>query len=133
LDINRTAWIEDESRNIGKVIIPGAIFESMSRAKVILIERPFGERVNRLLNEYGHFENRELSEIIIKISKRIGGDVAQAALKELELGDVRGAIEIILKYYDKTYAYGLSKRPEDNITRISIEDFKNLAFIKPAP
>ena len=133
LDPEQTIWIEDESRNIGKVIIPGAIYEAMCRSKVVLIERPFVERVNRLLMEYGHFEIRDLSEIVIKISKRIGGDVTQVALKELESGYVSGAIEVILKYYDKTYAYGLSKRPDDNISRINYEDFKNLEFSRPAP
>jgi tRNA 2-selenouridine synthase len=124
LDSSRQVWVEDESRNIGKVIIPDTVFNKMANSKVIFIEMPFEDRVKRLVKEYGSFRKETLSSVIIKIHKRIGGDVAQDALKALEENDVQTAVSIILKYYDKTYEYGLSKRDKNKILRINYAEFR---------
>jgi tRNA 2-selenouridine synthase len=124
LDAMRPVWIEDESRNIGKVIIPEAIFLKMTDAPVVLIDVPFEERVERLVKEYGNFDKDILGSVIEKISKRIGGDVANSARVSLEHDDVREAVSVILKYYDKTYLYGLSKREGSKIKKISFAEFR---------
>ncbi len=116
-------WIEDESRNIGKVIIPEPVFTRMADAPVVFIDVPFEERVDRLVKEYGNFDKDILAETIEKISKRIGGDVANSARMSLDQGDVKGAVSLVLKYYDKTYRYGLSKRDASKLTRISYTEF----------
>lgn len=124
LDPSKPVWLEDESRNIGKLILPESLFLKMTRARVICIEMDFNNRVDRLVREYGSFDPNALSSIIIKIQKRIGGDTAGTAMKAIESNDIRGAVEIILRYYDKTYSYGLSKRVNDKLTRVSFAEFR---------
>lgn len=45
-------WIEDESRTIGRLTLPGPLFQAMSAAPVDVIERPRSERAVRLTREY---------------------------------------------------------------------------------
>jgi tRNA 2-selenouridine synthase len=125
LDADKPVWIEDESRNIGKVIIPGPLYEKMSRAKVVLIDVPFAERVKRLSDEYGRFAETELAAVLSKISKRIGADVASSAIKALKEGHVENAVSTVLRYYDKTYQFGISKRDLKNVVKMSDAEFRS--------
>jgi tRNA 2-selenouridine synthase len=124
LDPAKPVWMEDESRNIGKVIIPEVIFEKMMKSKVIMIDIPFEERVKRLVEEYGAFDKPELAAILEKIRKRVGGDVVNESLNALNTGNIDLAISVILKYYDKTYQYGLMRRNPDSIIKTSYLDFQ---------
>lgn len=124
LDPEKPVWIEDESRNVGKVIIPDPLFEKMCRARIIFVDVPFEERVTRLAKEYGEFDTEQLIAIVFKISKRIGGDIANAAISSLKEGETKEAVSVILKYYDKTYQYGLSKRNAGNVIKVSYAEFQ---------
>ena len=121
-------WIEDESRNVGKVIIPDGIFEKMNSSTIVFIDVPFEERVKRLTGEYGAFDRDDLVSILQKISKRIGGDTAKSAIESLHSGEVRNAVAAVLRYYDKTYEYGLSKRNPGKVIRMTFEEFKSSGF-----
>jgi tRNA 2-selenouridine synthase len=123
LDPGKTVWVEDESRNVGKVIIPEPLFLKMTAAPVVFVDVPFDIRVNRLSAEYGNFEKSELIALIRKIDRRMGGDQAIATIRALEQGNISDAVAIVLHYYDKTYRYGLSKREESKIKTISFAEF----------
>jgi tRNA 2-selenouridine synthase len=131
LDPQKPVWIEDESRNIGKVIIPDAFFLHMMAAPLVFIDIPFEIRVKRLSEEYGNFPAGDLVELIRKIGRRMGGDQANAAIKAMEQGNVTKAVSIVLHYYDKSYKYGLSKREKSNIQIIKVEedDLPKIAFL----
>lgn len=58
---------------------------------------------------------------VVKISKRLGGDRARETLDALKRGDYPTAIRVILEYYDKSYHYGLSKRPQGQVIYINTE------------
>ncbi len=121
-DPHRPVWIEDESRNIGKVIIPEPLFRKMTAAPLVLVDIPFDQRVRRLAEEYGSFEQGELSAFIRKISPRMGGDKANAAISALEKGNLTGAVSEVLAYYDKAYQYGLSRYEGREILNIKTEN-----------
>jgi tRNA 2-selenouridine synthase len=123
LDAKKPVWIEDESRSIGKIIIQDEIFLKMATAKVIFIDVPFEKRVDRLTEEYGSFDKNILSTMIEKISKRIGSDFVVKAVNSLQEGDIRNAVSIVLKYYDKAYRYGISKRDSSKIITLSYPEF----------
>jgi len=128
-DPHKPVWIEDESRNIGKVIIPELIFIKMAVAPIVFVDVPFDSRVKRLSAEYGNFETIELSALIRKIGSRIGGDKANAAIHALEQGNLIGAVSAVLTYYDKAYLFGLSKRDKSKIHAINVdsEDIQSTA------
>jgi tRNA 2-selenouridine synthase len=114
-DLRKIIWAEDESKNIGVVFIPDQIYSKMQKSPVIAIIMDIKTRVSRLLEEYSRYPKEELIASIQKISKRLGGDNTRDAIKAIEKDDFEHAIEITLKYYDKTYMYGLTKRPERQV------------------
>lgn len=122
-DNQKPVWIEDESRNIGKAIIPEPIFVKMTNAPVVFVEVPFEQRVKRLVNEYGSFNIQDLVSLVEKIRKRLGGETANSTIKSLQNGDLENAISMVLNYYDRTYQYGISKREISKIRTINFAEF----------
>lgn len=114
-------WLEDESRNIGTVFMPDNFYDRMQSAPVIALMMSIETRMPRLLREYTSFPVEEIIASVMKISKRLGGDRTREAIGALERGDYPTAIRITLEYYDKTYHYGLSKRPEGQVIYIKTE------------
>lgn len=117
MDPGLPVWLEDESLNIGRVVIPEPFFRRMTASKVVLLEVEFPLRVERLVAEYGNFPPAELAPDIRKISKRMGGASANRALDALMSGDLRLAVSEVLTYYDKAYGFSLRQR-SDQVIRI---------------
>ncbi len=120
-DEKNPVWLEDESRNIGTVFMPDCFFERMQAAPVVALMMSIETRMPRLLEEYTSFPVEQIMASVIKISKRLGGDRTREALEALKRGDYPTAIRITLEYYDKSYHYGLSKRPEGQVIYINTE------------
>ncbi len=118
-------WIEDEGRTVGNCKVPNAIFDGIRDAKVIFIEKSVEARLDFLVEIYGEASVLHLAERFENIQRRIGSERLGIALKKLKDGDIRGAAEIALAYYDKSYTYGLSKRNQDNVYFLKIEDDTN--------
>ena len=110
---NQIIWIEDESRSIGKVYLDHQFFTQISNAPVILVTRPFEERVSHLCASYGKEPKKLLIEGFNKIRKRLGGQYADAAIKYVEIDNLAAAARIALSYYDKAYLNSM-KRTERN-------------------
>lgn len=100
-------WLEDESRNIGKVLLPAAFFAQMTAAPRVVLDTPFEARCERLTRIYASHPAQELIVCIEKIRKRLGGDQANESIALIRGGDLRAAVERVLLYYDKRYAYGI--------------------------
>lgn len=110
IDPHKRVWLENESRAIGKVFIPGALWEEMRSAPTINLAVPLSLRVERLVADYARYPKQGLIDSFEKISKRLGGQHLKAALEALENDDFSTAAGIALQYYDKTYSYGLEQR-----------------------
>ncbi|MCF8222990.1 MAG: tRNA 2-selenouridine(34) synthase MnmH [Bacteroidales bacterium] len=117
-DRNQRLFVEDESHNIGSVNIPGEFFDLMKKSVVIALMPGIRTRMPRLLKDYGVFEPEQLVQSVKKITKRLGGRNTAKAIEAIRNNDLEPAIEIVLAYYDKAYAYGLSRRPQDNVMYI---------------
>lgn len=120
-DRENPVWLEDESRNIGTVFMPDCFYWRMQAAPVIALMMSIETRMPRLLREYTSFPPEDIIASVMKISKRLGGDRTLEAIKALRCGDYPTAIKITLQYYDKSYHYGLSKRPEGQVIYINTE------------
>jgi tRNA 2-selenouridine synthase len=123
LDPGKPVWIEDESRNIGRVIIPEQVFTRMADAPVVLIDVSFDQRVKRLISDYGSFNPQDLGFLIEKIRRRIGGEMANSAIQSLQHGDIENAVSTVLKYYDKAYLYGLSRHDKTKILSVRLTSY----------
>jgi tRNA 2-selenouridine synthase len=117
-DKEKVIWLEDESKNIGTVFMPDSFFNNLREAPVIALIMDINTRMPRLIKEYSAYPKEDLISSIRRISKRLGGDSTTEAVKEVEDGNFRRAIEITLGYYDKTYIFGLKKRAGDMVTYI---------------
>ena len=120
LDRNRTIWLEDESKSIGKVKIPDEIFLRMRQSPVIqlLVEKEI--RVQALLSEYAKLDTEELKNAILRIQKKLGG------LDAIDNEDFTLAIEYSLNYYDRAYLKGLGTRQTKSLYPLELESTEPL-------
>lgn len=109
-DRSQPLWLEAESKRIGLCRIPQEIFEQMERATIIEISRSRDERVALLVEIYGEADINDLIAATERIRRRLGGLRTQEAVSFLQEGKLAAASELILHYYDQTYAYDLEKR-----------------------
>jgi tRNA 2-selenouridine synthase len=115
IDGSSPVWIEDESKNIGSVFLPEHFFFNMKKSPAIVLLMDVKTRLPRLIKEYSGYDPDILKTLIIKIGKRLGGDKTRDAVNAVDKGDIAGAIEISLSYYDKAYMYGLKQKDEKNV------------------
>jgi len=121
LDLKKTIWIEDESLNIGKIVIPMAFFVQMRENRVYFIDIPRIERAHYLVGTYGIQNKQKLEESILRISKRLGPLNTKLAIEALTNDDFFKVAEISLIYYDKSYLTGLEKRDASAISKIEMD------------
>jgi tRNA 2-selenouridine synthase len=55
LDVNRTVWVEAESKKIGNLQLPEALYEAMHLSPVVNLDAPMAERVKLWREDYPHF------------------------------------------------------------------------------
>lgn len=129
--------LEDESRKIGKIEIPAAIFERICSAPVVVIEQTREERARYLIDlylgeNYGLHEGDRDPERLMRlkadmeinlqgIARRLGGlelknlqEMFASALAEHERSGSRLAhfdwvMRLLERYYDPLYAFHLDR------------------------
>lgn len=109
LDRSRNVWIEDESRNVGKCVIPGDIYGMMREGELIFLDIPREERARHLVKHYAEFDREELKACIIKIKNKLGGAQTKKALESIDREDFYETAMLTLHYYDKAYMHSLDK------------------------
>lgn len=109
-DIEQPLWLEDESKTIGRVVMPIQLHEQMQNVPAIVIQPPKELRIYKLAQEYCQTDKAILEAAILKIKKRLGGLATKEALAAIAEGDMEKMVEIALSYYDKAYNFDLAKR-----------------------
>jgi tRNA 2-selenouridine synthase len=109
LDQEKDIWIEDESRNIGKCVIPGELYERMRVSETYFLDIPVEERAKCLVEEYASHDQGELKACVLKIQRRLGGERTQTAIESVEKKQFFTTAMITLQYYDKAYMHSLEK------------------------
>ncbi|UQB42114.1 tRNA 2-selenouridine(34) synthase MnmH [Thiomicrospira microaerophila] len=135
----RYALFEDEGRNIGSVHLSPALFNAIKSGDRILLEVPFEQRLQNILNEYVIEAQAEYPDLAAwvgfmqqrfeRIAKRLGGvrytqvrqAFDQAWLQQKDNADLSwhlNWITILLKeYYDPMYAFQLKRYPQAFVFR----------------
>ena len=106
----RPIWVENESRQIGRIHVPEMFHKRLRDAPVLELERTEEDRVTHLLSMYGDASSEALIAAFERIRDKLGGQHAQAAVAHVKEGDLAAAARIALVYYDKTYRHGLDQR-----------------------
>jgi tRNA 2-selenouridine synthase len=104
-DPERPLYVEDEARFIGSVGLPPALADAIGRAPLVLVETPFECRVERLVAGYGSCPRAQLLDAVERSARRLGGERTRAARHALLAGRVKGAVEVLLPYYDAAYRH----------------------------
>jgi tRNA 2-selenouridine synthase len=120
MDIRRGIWVEDESRNIGRCLIPDFFWYQMRDAVLFDLKVPPDQRVASLVQEYGCLDKAFLVESTERIRKRLGPGQTKAAVAAIRENRMEDFIRIVLVYYDKTYRAGLDKRAPGHIFPVAI-------------
>lgn len=115
--------LEGESQRIGRITLPGNVYDIMAASCKVWCSVSVDTRVRRLTEEYAHPEYRQpMAEALERIKKKLGGS-GYAALQELLEGwDIPGlARGLVERYYDKLY---YRHRPWIPEVEIELEDFR---------
>jgi len=111
-DHKRPIWVENESRNIGKVNLPEPFYSQIVKSPCFEMSRTVKDRVDHLVQMYGDIDVNLLSNAFKRIAPKLGGASSKKALEALDEGDLHSAASIALVYYDKTYSHGFKKRSD---------------------
>jgi tRNA 2-selenouridine synthase len=129
---DRPIWVEDESRTIGSVAVPGDFFAQMQAAPLLVLDVPREARVHYLAADYGRHDAGALASAVLRLRKRLGGLVTKEALGAIAENDMTRMVELVLAYYDKTYGYGLEGRKAVTIGAEGTDAAANAALVLEA-
>ncbi len=119
---DRPIVLEGESQRIGKISLPGTLYEVMAASCKVWCSAALDTRVERLAVEYAREEYREAMAVALeRIKKKLGGQ------RHAELADLLAAWDIeglgrglIEHYYDKLY---YKNRPWTPEMEMDLEDY----------
>lgn len=113
-------WVEDESHNIGSVVIPAPFFTQMRNTRLYFIDIPKTERAKHLVTEYASCNSQQLADSLQRIAKRLGGQHVQKAIQLLEEENYYEVALIALRYYDKSYLTAMGTRVNKEVVQIPL-------------
>lgn len=116
----KNIWIEDESRTIGKRVIPEPLWQQMRVHQLVEIRMDYQRRFDFLLEKYGYLDKEFLKEATSHISKRLGPLKTKEAFKAIEEDRMFDFITITMEYYDKTYHKCFESKIQERIIPLEI-------------
>lgn len=120
--------IEDESRLIGRLVLPEAFFLQITTSAMVLLEEPIERRATRIYRGYVYeplsarhdpgLVQADLSQSLEKIRRRLGGVLYQQIIKKMAAAFTSGVeedhhlwiVDLLRGYYDKLYSFSLARR-----------------------
>lgn len=115
-DPNKPIYTEDESRKIGRVVLPLKVYEAVRNAPLTFLDYSFEKRLHHILEIYGRFNPKELIPPTEKLRKRMGDKENREAIAHLEQGEIESWASLVLRHYDKQYTYSMSLKDKSKIT-----------------
>lgn len=121
LNAEQPIFVEDESKAVGHVQLPLALYRSMQRAPMIFIKRDTESRLKRIIHHYGKANKVAAEAAFKRLEKRLGGQTVKEALAAIAADNVALACKIALNYYDKNYYTTVEKRPFTYLTKMEAD------------
>lgn len=123
-----TVAVEDESRQIGRLAVPAALYEAMQAAPIVAIEADLDTRVENILTEYvleAPNPHEHLPASFARIRKRLGtarhreiGKLMTVALAHDDADAHRAWIRrLLMDYYDPMYDYQIAVKQDRIVHR----------------
>jgi tRNA 2-selenouridine synthase len=126
-DPDRVLWVEDEGPFIGSVGVPLELQRAIAAAPVIELGAPFPVRVDRLTATYGAADPDVLVAALERSRRRLGTPSAERATWLVRRGDVRGAVALVLSYYDAAYRHRTSAHRRRVLGAAALDDGAEVA------
>ncbi|HEY3307684.1 MAG TPA: tRNA 2-selenouridine(34) synthase MnmH [Desulfuromonadaceae bacterium] len=119
----RPIILEGESQRIGKLSLPGRLYEVMATSCKVWCHASLETRIKRLSAEYARTEYQgPMAVALDRIKKKLGGKNYDELKGMLEAWDVEGLAKGLIElYYDKLY---YKNRPWTPDITVDLEDFK---------
>jgi tRNA 2-selenouridine synthase len=108
---DHSVFVEDESRRIGKLLVPDGIFNQIITAPCVELEIDSDVRQKRILEEYGGFDKSLLHERTLALARRMGPEKCKEAIEALSADNYAHWSAMMIDYYDKSYRYSFEKNP----------------------
>ena len=122
-DPARPIWVEDESKKIGRLQLPTALYEAMQAAPVFELDTPLPARVLACREDYAHFvaDPQALVRLMQPIKPLVGGAVLQEWAELAAAAQVDELFaQLMLRHYDPCYRR--SMRPTRHPQPLSLAD-----------
>lgn len=115
---------ESESKRIGDVYIPDAIFESMKNGRHIFADTPLEHRIKIVMEDYTNTNLESIKECILKLKRYTKTEYVDNLLRLLEEKNLEAiSRELIVGYYDALYQKSIDKYDfKEKIVYNSIEE-----------
>jgi tRNA 2-selenouridine synthase len=119
---DRPIVLEGESPRIGRISLPGNLYEVMAASCKVWCVASLDTRIKRLAVEYAHEEYREaMADALERIKKKLGGQRYAELAGLLATWDIEGLGRGLIEYYyDKLY---YKHRPWTPELEIDLEDY----------
>jgi tRNA 2-selenouridine synthase len=106
-DPARPVWVEAESKKVGNLQLPDALFNAMRRTVPLQVTAPLQERVRLLQEDYPHFvdDPEAMVEKLSPLKPLIGGEELgrwQSLAKDRQVAALFE--RVLITHYDPTYA-----------------------------
>ena len=118
MDSTLPIWVENESRKIGRLIIPDRFYDQMIKSPLLEIEKSEQERILHIAEEYAQLQEEDLIAAVKRLQKRLGGLRTQQAIEDIQNKNHTSWITNLLIYYDKTYDFDLDRHEESKIIHL---------------
>jgi tRNA 2-selenouridine synthase len=122
---------------IGPLKLPTKLRERIVTSPVVLIERDFDDRVERLASEYAAGWSQREDALFVErlklLAKHVSRDDIARIVSATERRDFRTATALLLELrYDKVYDKGIAKRADNIIARFNLthQNAEAISFIK---
>lgn len=125
LDATKLIWIENESRRIGKVMLPDHFYDQMVAAPLISISKSRAERLTLIAEEYGELEEEQLIAAVTRLRKKLGGQRTKDAIQAIINGHTAIWIGLVLDYYDKAYDFDLEQHQTEQLEVLDLEEINH--------
>jgi tRNA 2-selenouridine synthase len=106
-DAGRPVWVEAESRKVGAIQVPEALFEAMRKAPVVHVDTPMPERVKLWREDYPHFAADPAAMVarLGPLKPLVGGETLGEWSALAAAGKVDELFEsVMVRHYDPCYA-----------------------------
>jgi tRNA 2-selenouridine synthase len=106
MDPSRPVWLEAESKKIGNLHLPEALYAAMHRTTPIHVSAPMAERVKLWREDYAHFAQDpvHMVELLAPLKPLIGGEELKLWGELAAAGDVDRLFErVMTAHYDPCY------------------------------